>query len=89
MKQSSLEVTFRRGRALAAYVHLPGGVGRRAWKSRELVQGLVLDVSRNGEPIGIEITEPSRITLTAINRVLRRLRMPLMKARDLAPMHAA
>jgi hypothetical protein len=89
MRQPSLEVTFRGGRALAAYVHLPGRVGRRAWKSREIARGLVLDLSRGGEPIGIEITEPSRITVTAINRVLRRLGMPLMKARDLAPMHAA
>lgn len=74
---------------MAAYVHLPGGVGRRVWRSRELAQGLVLDLARNGDPLGIEITEPTRITLAAINRVLRRLKMPLMNARDLAPMHAA
>jgi hypothetical protein len=89
MKEPYLEVTFRDGRALAAYDYLPGRVRRRVWRSREAAPGLILDLARDGQPVGIEITEPKRITLTAINRVLRGLGLPVMNARDFAPMHAA
>ncbi len=89
MKQSYLEVTYRRGRLLAAYYHLPHRFDRRVWRSRETAPGLVLDVARNGDPMGIEITEPTRVTLASMNRVLRGLGLPLLRARDWAPMRAA
>lgn len=89
MKQSYLEVTYRHGRPMAAYYYLPRRAGQHAWRSREASPGLVVDLARSGQPIGIEITEPTRITLAAINRLLRQLDMPLMSARDLSPVRAA
>ncbi len=50
---------------------------------------MVIDFSRGGQPIGIEITAPRNLTLTAINRVLRELGRPRLKRSDLAPLLAA
>ncbi len=50
---------------------------------------MVIDFSRGGQPIGIEITAPSKVSLSAINRVLRELGLPPIKREDLAPMLAA
>ncbi len=86
---SYLEVTFRHGRALAAYLFLPRHEHDRSAKSRRVEPGLVIDFSRDGRPIGIEITAPSRVTLTAINGVLRSLGAATLTRADLAPQRAA
>jgi hypothetical protein len=51
--------------------------------------GLVIDFNRGGKPIGIEITAPDKLSLTAFNRVLRDLGFPALKRTDLAPLKAA
>jgi hypothetical protein len=50
---------------------------------------MVVDFSRNGKPIGIEITAPDKISLSAINRVMKKLGLPAVKRADLAPLLAA
>lgn len=89
MSQPYLVVTFRRGRAFAAYYYLTGQPGRKSYKSHRIEPGLVVDYSRNGEPIGIEITSPSTITLTALNRVLRALGATPIKRAEFEPLRAA
>jgi len=84
-----LEVTFRRGTALAAYYYLPRRQGQKSVKTRHVEPGVVIDFSRSGEPIGIEITAPSKLSLAAFNRVLRELGLPPLKRSDLAPLLAA
>ncbi len=54
-----------------------------------LSAGLVVDLTRRGKPIGIEITAPSRVTLSAVNRALKHLGFPPVKTADLAPLRAA
>jgi hypothetical protein len=49
--------------------------------------GIVVDFSRSGKPIGIEITAPSKISLSAINRVFRKLGLETIKGSDLAPLN--
>jgi hypothetical protein len=49
----------------------------------------VIDFSRGGKPIGIEITAPGKVSVAALNRVLRRLGMPTVTRDDLAPLRAA
>jgi uncharacterized protein YuzE len=51
--------------------------------------GIFVDFSRSGKPIGIEITAPSKISLSAINRVFRKLGLETVKGSDLAPLLAA
>ena len=89
MKQPYLEVTFRHGRALAAYLYLPRDAGAKSHRTQRADPGLVIDFTRSGKPIGIEITAPSKITVIALNRVLRELGMPTIKRADLEPLKAA
>lgn len=89
MKKAYLEVTFRRGRALAAYLYLPRRAAEKSHRTARVEPGLVIDFNRRGKPIGIEITAPSKLTLSALNRVLRELRVPTVTRADLAPLRAA
>ncbi len=89
MKEPYLEVTFRHGRPLAAYLYLPRRPGERSYRTSRVEPGLVIDFNRKGNPIGIEITAPSRISVASLNRVLRGLGLPVVKKNDLAPLRAA
>jgi uncharacterized protein YuzE len=89
MKNSYLEVTFRHGRPLAAYLYLPRGPSDKSYRTERAAPGLVIDFNRSGKPIGIEITAPANLSAAALNRVLRRLRLPTVTRADLAPLRAA
>jgi uncharacterized protein YuzE len=89
MKESYLEVTFRRGRPLAAYYYLPRSSGQKSHTTRRVERGLIIDFARDGRPIGIEITAPTKVSLAALNRVLRELGFPAVTRDDLAPVLAA
>ena len=89
MNDAYLEVTFRHGRPLAAYLHLPRRPRQRSYRTSRVEPGLVIDFSRSGTPIGIEITAPDKVSVAALNRVLRQLGMPTVTRDDLAPLRAA
>lgn len=55
----------------------------------DIEPGLVIDLARSGQPIGIEITAPSKITVAALNRVLTKLGLSLVTRNELAPLLAA
>jgi len=79
MAERYFEMTFRRGRVLAAYLHLPRRAGQRCARSHPIEDGIVVDLASDGQPLGIEIVSPSKITAAAINRVLRGLGLPPMR----------
>ncbi|MCI0588569.1 MAG: DUF2283 domain-containing protein [Planctomycetes bacterium] len=89
MKDAYLEVTFRRGRPIAAYYYLPRKPGDRSHRCRRVEPGLVIDFNRTGRPIGIEITAPRKTTVAALHRVLRSLGFGPLRRADLSPLHAA
>jgi uncharacterized protein YuzE len=89
MNHTYLEVTFRRGRPLAAYYYLPRRRGDKSCRTVRADAGLLVDFARNGKPIGIEITAPGAVSLPAFNRVLKDLGLPTLKSIDLAPLHTA
>ena len=89
MNEPYLEVTFRRGRALAAYLYLPRQADEKSASTKRVEPGMVVDFGRAGNPIGIEITAPGQISLAAINGVLQELGFPSMTQTDLAPLLAA
>lgn len=89
MKHSYLEVTFRRGRPLAAYYYLPRRDGDRSVRTERVAGGLVIDFAPDGRPIGIEITAPSRLVLGELNQVLSDLGQSPVAREDLAPLAAA
>jgi hypothetical protein len=88
MNEAYLEVTFRKGRPLAAYYYLPRRPGQKAHKSLCLESGLVVDLNRSGKPIGIEITAPEELSLAALNRVMRRFGLSAVRRADIAPLLA-
>ena len=89
MKEAFLEVTYRRGRPLAAYYYLPRRPGDRAARTERGPSGLLVDYTRTGRAIGIEITAPTALSLPAMNRVLRDLGLQPVKRTDLSPLLAA
>jgi hypothetical protein len=74
---------------MAAYYYLPRRPGQKSYRTMLVDPGMVVDFSRSGKPIGIEITAPSKISLSAINRVLRKLGFAALKRADFAPLLAA
>ncbi len=89
MKEPYLEVTFRRGRPIAAYYYLPREAGQKSVRTRRVEPGLVIDFAADERAIGIEITAPSKVSLAALNAVLRELGHPQATQADLAPVLAA
>jgi uncharacterized protein YuzE len=89
MNNSYLEVTFRHGRPIAAYYYLPRRPKDKSQRTKRVEPGLVIDFTRDGRPIGIEIVAPNNLTLAVFNRVLRELGFPPLKRADLAPLMAA
>jgi hypothetical protein len=89
MKRPYLEVTFRKGKPLSAYLHLPRTSGAKAARSSARPHGLVVDFTAEGEPMGVEITAPSVVDLDALNDVLRELHVQQVEPADLTPLRAA
>jgi len=89
MNESYLEMTFRHGRPVAAYYYLPRRPGQKSYRTRKAEPGLLIDYSRRGRPIGIEMTAPSKVTLAAVNRVLKGLGCTPVKREELGPLLAA
>jgi hypothetical protein len=89
MKQHYLQVTYRHGRPLAAYLYLPRKVGDKSARSVKYEGGLVLDFAADGRPIGIEITAPRSTTLEALNHVLVAAELEPIVAADIQPLLAA
>ncbi len=89
MKDTYLEVTFRHGRPMAAYYYLPRKIGQRSYRTVEVEPGILVDYSRAGRAIGIEITAPHRISVAKMNRILRDLGQPELRRGDLTPLRAA
>lgn len=89
MKEPYLEVTYRRGKALAAYYYLPRKGDETSARSKEAESGFIVDYSPEGQPIGIELVDPGNVTLDAMNRVLQGLGFPALSSDDLAPLQAA
>ncbi len=89
MKHSYLEVTFRKGKPIAAYLYLPRPTGARAARTVEVRPTVLVDYAATGEPIGLELTAPSHIAADVVNEVLLSLGLPPVDAAELAPLRAA
>ena len=89
MKEPYLEVTFRHGRPIAAYYYLPRDGDQRSARTGRVEPGLVIDFTKEGRAIGIEITAPTKVTLAALNALLQELGPAPASEADLAPVLAA
>lgn len=89
MQNRYLEITFRNGRPLAAYLYLPRQTGDKSVRTEQPEPGLIIDFAPDGRAIGIEITSPSLVSADAINRVLSAVHQPPASAEELHPLVAA
>jgi uncharacterized protein YuzE len=99
IKTPYLEVTYRRGHAIAAYYYLPRRANQRSVRTRRANQrsvrtrrvdgGLLVDYARGGRAIGVEITAPGVFSVAAFNRVLRELGFPPVTRDEVVPLLAA
>jgi len=89
MSDIYLEVTYRRGKVLAAYLYLPRASDDVVTRSREMVPGIVLDFQQDGRPIGMELAFPASLELDEVNRVLAQFHLGQVSREELAPLLAA
>ena len=89
MSAPYLEVTYRHGRPLAAYYYLPRARRAKSVRTRQVEPGLVIDYASDGQPLGIEITAPAKLSMAALNRVLKDLGCAPVRREDFSPLRAA
>ncbi|HKI00674.1 MAG TPA: DUF2283 domain-containing protein [Thermoanaerobaculia bacterium] len=89
MKEPYLEITFRHGRPLAAYLYLPREDNEKSVRTEQAAPGLLIDFAAGGRPIGLEITAPGQVAAATINRVLADLGLSPLPDADLAPLRTA
>jgi hypothetical protein len=89
MKQRYLEVTFRRGKPFAAYLHLPRTGRGKAVRTADEGHGLRVDFDATGAAMGIEVTNPSVVSREEVNAVLAKLGQAELGEEEWAPASAA
>jgi hypothetical protein len=89
MKHTYLEVTFRKGKPLAAYLYLPRQPGDRSARVEPAGPGLNVDYTADGRAIGVEILSPKAASLESLNAVLQKVHAAALDAADLAPLAVA
>ena len=90
MTERSLQVTYRKGKPFSAYLHLSHQTGEKSAKTVPSADGLlVVDYSKDGKPIGVEITAPTAVPLDRLNRLLTDLGETPLNEHDYLPVRAA
>ncbi|HKM55891.1 MAG TPA: hypothetical protein VJY33_20970 [Isosphaeraceae bacterium] len=89
MQSRYLEVTYRHGKVLAAYLYLPRRSGDVSVRVEEHEFAFLIDWTADGRPIGVEMPLPSLVTLEGLNRVLADLNLDPVPPEELAPVVAA
>jgi uncharacterized protein YuzE len=89
MKHRYLEVTYRKGKAVAAYLYLPRDAGTTSARTEDAGHGLRVDYDQNDNPIGVELTAPSLATADRLNELMQKLGQAPLHAQEWAPLQAA
>jgi hypothetical protein len=90
MTERSLQVTYRKGRVFAAYLHLSHHTGEKGGRTVASADGLlIVDYRANGRAIGVEITAPLAISLERLNKLLVELGETPLSEREYLPLRAA
>lgn len=90
MTERSLQVTYRKGRPFAAYLHLSHATGEKSARTVATPDGLlVVDYNAEGQPVGVEITAPQAVSLERINELLMSLGQQPLTHHEFKPVIAA
>ena len=88
MTHRYLEITYRQGTPLAAYLYLPRRGGDKSRRVEPHGRGYLVDWTEDGRPIGIEMPAPSQVTLEGLNGVLAELRLDPLEPQEASPLVA-
>lgn len=90
MTERSLQVTYRKGRAFAAYLHLLHPTAEKSAKTVASADGLlIVDYGATGRPVGVEITAPQGVPLERLNQLLANLGESPLAEQEYRPVRAA
>ena len=89
MKHRYLEITYRRGKAIAAYLYLPRQLAAKSVRTEDAGSGLRVDYDADGNAMGIEVTAPGQVAIDSVNSVLERLGATPIRDDEWAPLRAA
>ena len=87
-RDTYLEITYRHGKPLAGYLHLPRQPGDKVARSHKSSAGLVVDYTEDDRAIGIEITALEAVSVESINALLTDLHQQNLGREELAPLLA-
>jgi hypothetical protein len=88
MSKRYLEITYRRGRAVAAYLYLARGPNDKSQRVVQEGHGLMVDIAEGNRPIGIEIISPHEVSVALLNEILAKYSLPPLERGELAPLVA-
>jgi uncharacterized protein YuzE len=86
MKERYLEVTFRNGKPLAAYIYLSHNDGEHAEHTKKVKDGIIVDFNSENKIIGIEITAPLKVSKDEINVVLNTYQVSPLTEQEWEPL---
>ncbi len=89
MRNRYLEVTYRNGKPLAAYLYLARRPGDTSARTSRCDDGLLIDFTADDRPIGIEITAPGKVSLAMLNRVLESVQQEPATPSEMSPVAVA
>jgi uncharacterized protein YuzE len=89
MRDRYLEVTFRKGSPIAAYLYLPRARGVHSARTETAAPGIMVDFGPDGNVIGIEITSLRTISLDTLNAVLNGIGHAPFSAKEIRPLQTA
>ena len=90
MTERSLQVTYRKGRPFAAYLHLSHATGEKSARTVATSDGLlVVDYNSDGRPVGVEMTAPQAVSLERFNELLASLGQLPLADHEFKPVKAA
>ncbi len=85
----SLQVTYKGGKPLAAYLSLGSNGKRAAARTEEVAPDLLVDYAADGAAIGVEILSPATVTVQQVWQVFDQLGLERPSASELSPLSAA
>ncbi|HEV2296023.1 MAG TPA: hypothetical protein VGR35_19415 [Tepidisphaeraceae bacterium] len=83
-----LQVTYRQGKPLAAYLYLDRRPDDTAARTQQHGTWL-LDYAADGRTIGVEFTSVGPVDLAELNRLLAAADQPALSVLDVRPLEAA
>ena len=90
MTERSLQLTYRKGRLSAAYLHFSHPTGEKSAKTVASPDGLLkVDYGAAGRPVGVEITAPQAVPLERLNQLLAELGEVPLAEHEYRPVRAA